>query len=389
MAQTSIIFDRCYGKVEKNLSLREREFSFLIQDFIDKNSQSLFANNPGGRVVWLNSYETKIFDICGLTVEELTLAIKSTNLNDSSWFHRNRPVYILLLLAQYYFFSKKKDELRTLSLMLIALIMYAGRQKKFFPHIGGPAFDNAMQYTINNLSNKYLLKQTGNIYKTIEATLETNNETYSKMLISKLDMDLFEYVSNLITRIHNFTKNIATEFHANIKAKNYINIESDLDPEEGKLIDRQNISMDIKKHEESCYLHAKGKTPIERNVRLVAGANSVSFNALNRCIEGIFKEESERLRVLIRYILIVFLVDQKESNEHICSSKFMLTCLRVYSKSNTKEVNVLALKDLLETLLKDHSEDFNKTQRIATKTNFKKALFMYMVTHIQLTVCSK
>jgi hypothetical protein len=122
---------------------------------------------------------------------------------------------------------------------------------------------------------------------------------------------------------------------------------------------------------------------------LVAGANSVSFNALNRCIEGIFKEESERLRVLIRYILIVFLVDQKESNEHICSSKFMLTCLRVYSKSNTKEVNVLALKDLLETLLKDHSEDFNKTQRIATKTNFKKALFMYMVTHIQLTVCSK
>jgi hypothetical protein len=173
---TKILKERLYSKMTKALSRNQRKLITLISKFISDNSESLFANHPGGRIYYSSKLEGKLFDLCGVSTEEVASAISATELNDVSWRQRNRTVFTLLALALVYFTKKRRE--RKLVLMMLALTMYTGRQKKFFPYNTGQGFDNAMQYTISNLSNKYLIKQKGNLHAALEATIEQSDKTY-------------------------------------------------------------------------------------------------------------------------------------------------------------------------------------------------------------------
>jgi len=382
---TTILKDRLFPAIEKSLKRNQRKLIITISKFISDNSDSLFANNPGGRVYYSAKLEQKLFDLCGLTDSEVAAAISATELNEDSWKQRNRTVYTLLALVLIYFAKKKKE--RKLVLMMLALTMYTGRQKKFFPYNTGTGFDNAMQYTINNLSNKYLIKQKGNLYAALEATIDQSDKKYKRSLEQFADRYIFAYTINLLNRIHNFVKNIAIEFHANKSSGKYINLESDHDPEEGQLLDVNNISFSINKITNNAYLKTKTNKPDTKSIRIVAHSNRVSQVVLQNAIEKIVSEEDDNLKEIFRYIITIFLVDKHQVIEDICSAKFMLNAYQAYSKSHTKEENVIKLKKNLGELLENHSSEYNKTQRAATKSNFKKALYLYFTMHIQRTIC--
>jgi len=382
---TTILKDRLYPAMEKSLKRNHQKLMSLISKFISDNSESLFANHPGGRVYYSAKIEHDMFDLCGVTTEEVTAVIAATELNEESWRQRNRTVFTLLALTLIYFAKKKKE--RKLVLMMLALTMYTGRQKKFFPYNTGAGFDNAMQYTVSNLSNKYLIKQKGNLHAALEATIDQSDKTYKRALEEATDRHIFAYTINLLNRIHNFVKNIASEFHDNKQNGRYINLERDTDPEEGNLLDVNNISFSITKATENSYLGTKTNKPDTKTIRIVAQSNKVSQVVLHNAIEKIVSEEDDNLKELFRLIVTVFLVDKRQTVEDICSSKFMLQAFKAYSKSHTKETNVIQLKENLGILLENHSAEYNKTQRIATKSSFKKALYLYFVTSIQRTVC--
>jgi len=386
---TTIIFDRLYDRVTNSLNKNKNQFINEIKKFLDNNSEALFSNNLGQRVFYNTKFEGKMFELCGVAESEISEAINSTNLNDKSWYHRNRPIYVLLFLVQRYFDDKKKKEEKKLILMMFSVVIYSGRQKHFFPFNSSVGFDNVMQYTVNNLSNKYLLKQKGNVYSALEATTFTVEKTYEKLLNSKKDEDIFIYIINMVTRVHNFVKNIAEQFYENKKSGKYLNLEKSTNDKDGSLIDVDNVSFAISSIVEKTFMSLKTNRLDGKIVRLSAHTTTVSQLSLANTLNNIIKNEEEDLKELLRLILVIFLVDKQKPLDDICSTSFVLEGLQAFSKSHTKEENVINLKETLDKFLKEYSDDYNKTQRQATKSNFRKAVYLFFLTYTQSTFCNK
>jgi hypothetical protein len=385
---TSIIHDECFEKVSTGLRRVGDEFQRYVKRFIDKNSESLFSNQMGGRISYGPEVEGELFRFCGIRREELQAAMSKTDVIQGHWKVGNEPVYYLLLLAQRHFLRAKRSEDQHLALMMFGIISYSIQQRRYFKYASGTGFDNIMNYTINQLSQKFLLKQHGTVYGALEATLEKSGATYSELVASEKDSDSLLYVTNTSSRINNWVQNFAKEFYKNRENGKYLNIDQEVDPNEGFLRDTTNVSMAITKMTENAMLVSRMNTPSTRIARLLAMSNGISQPELISAVEQINRKEEDRLRDLIRTILTIFLVDQQQHADDICSTKFVLYSLRAYSKSHTKEPNVLALKKTLDDLLGDYSETYVKTQRAATQINLRKALFQYYVSHIQTTVCS-
>jgi len=380
---TTIIRDRLYSKVAAAMMLNKQKLSSFIRKFFDVNSEALFASHPGLRIRFGRKEEEELFEICGVTDDEVAAAIEATQLNDKSWYNRNRPIYILMVVLLSYFEKTRKQREKEQVLMLFASIIYGKRQRTHFKYNSGPAFENIMRYTMNNLSNKFLFKQKGTVFATLEATAEQSDKTYRRLLTSGLDKDVFAYVTNMYTRISQLVRKIANKFFENREDGNYLNLERETGEEEGQILDVTNVSFVITRATDNAYLAAKTGKPSQRVARVVAASNRISQAALHGAIESFFRDEEDRLRELIRLILTIFLVDQRQPAENINSAKFNLVSLQTYAKSHTSEPNVVALKKLLGEILEDYSDDYNRTQRAATKTSFRKGLFMYVVTHIQ------
>lgn len=385
---TTVIHDEQYARVSAALDRGGQEFPRYVQRFVDRNSESLFATHMGGRVSYGPDVEADLFRICGVRKDEMQATMSRTEVIREHWKVGNEPVYYLLLLAQRHYLEKKKPKEQHLALMMFGVISYSIQQRRYFKYASGVGFDNVMNYTINQLSQKFLIKQHGSVYGALEATLEKSGETYQDLVASHSDADALLYITNTSSRINNWVQNFAKEFYKNKDSGRYLNVDKEVDPEEGFLRDTTNVSMAISKITDNAVLATKTNAPNTRVARLLASSNGISQSELISAVEQINRKEEERLRELIRVILTIFLVDQRQQAEDICSTRFTLYCLRAYGKSHTKEPNVLRLKGILDELLADYSETYNKTQRAHTQINLRKALFQYYVSHIQTTVCS-
>ena len=66
----------------------------------------------------------------------------------------------------------------------------------------------------------------------------------------------------------------------------------------------------------------------------------------------------------------------------IKSRNFIAICHALYLKSNTNNESIIRIKEILDSWLTECSDNYNKTERIATKNNFRKAVYMYYVLNI-------
>jgi hypothetical protein len=94
------------------------------------------------------------------------------------------------------------------------------------------------------------------------------------------------------------------------------------------------------------------------------------------------KSPSE-IRELINLILQVYLFDDKNSVDEIRSKKFIVHAIDLYKKSNTNDELVIKIKSILDQWLKENSDNYAKTQRKATLTNFRRALYYFFIFTIQ------
>jgi hypothetical protein len=376
------------GRLDAAFSANSKKITAHVSKFLDANSEALFAPHMGLRIAYSSAFEDELFRLSGVTPDEIRKAIKETGLNEDKWHQRNRPVFVLHLMLYRRFLAARDVNMAKRMIMLMAVTMYSGRHKAFFPFANGTAFDNIMAYTSNNLSNKFLLKQKGSLHGALDATVDQAMETYDKMLKSKADEDSFKFTINLLTRVHNLVKGVASKFHENWANKNYLNKETETNPDDGSMRDSVNVSTAVTRLVQTSSLHFRTSAPNPSRLSIIARANQISQGELRAVVDQASRklEESE-IAELVRLILTIFLVDQNGKPEDVCSSSFVVEALKAYTKSHTSEPNVLALKRTLDSIMSKSSDGYTKTTREATKTNFRKALFMYLVTSIQEANC--
>jgi len=378
---SKIIYTKLYSRIENEFKINKKitpELMDHIKKVIDKHSASLYKSGPFDRIYITDEDLLKVNKIFNIDNKEIKEIIKQITFIQSSWKALNNPFAFLMLVIMKYYYVNKMEKERKLSLFFLAVHYYAILHVRLFKFVQ----KETMEYTINNLSNKHDLKIYGTVFKALEKKLDNFHETYKKLLASDDDKKLADYLMNLNTRIFQWLRGILNEYVINKNSGKYFNSEEEnFDPENFK--ETTNLSLDLSRITQNITMKIITNPIIFEYCEKSAKINNISVSSLHDTLTQIKKNQDPRLKQLIAAILEIFIVDEKNEIKFISSQKFLNSCLLIYNKSNTTNSSIILIKKILDEWLTEYNERYNRTERLATKINFRRALYMYFVFCIQ------
>lgn len=382
---TSVILANIYPKVEQAFTSKEtqRKFSAIVASYVDRNVNRLSTAGPSKRTLFSDMERNKVYDLIDFDPKICKAIVKQSNYIKASWKIVNDPFNLVMMMILRYAKLNKLDQINQLAVTYLTLSMYPSLHYKYFKFEPNEAI---MQYTINNLSNKFKVKQVGNILQALVDTTALADKTYDKNIRHANDKELTDYINAYKTRLNSLIKKIRDAFEKDYRSGNYMNTERDNEDENDFKTSDSN-SLLIQRIVDQVVLKLSVNGPDSRIVDISAKMNQVSVNetrnTLNQLTQN--KDESINIRALCESILYLYLFNGENHVNDLNGSKFLTFCLAVYKKSNTNDENVIKVKSILDTWIDKYSETYRKTQRVATLNNFRRALYTFFVFTLQRT----
>jgi hypothetical protein len=382
---TSVILANIYPKVEQAFTSKEtqRKFSAIVASYVDRNVNRLSTAGPSKRTLFSDMERNKVYDLIDFDPKTCKAIVKQSNYIKASWKIVNDPFNLVMMMILRYAKLNKLDQINQLAVTYLTLSMYPSLHYKYFKFEPNEAI---MQYTINNLSNKFKVKQVGNILQALVDTTALADKTYDKNIRHANDKELTDYINAYKTRLNSLIKKIRDAFEKDYRSGNYMNTERDNEDENDFKTSDSN-SLLIQRIVDQVVLKLSVNGPDSRIVDISAKMNQVSVNetrnTLNQLTQN--KDESVNIRALCESILYLYLFNGENHVNDLNGSKFLTFCLAVYKKSNTNDENVIKVKSILDTWIEKYSETYRKTQRVATLNNFRRALYTFFVFTLQRT----
>lgn len=373
---------------EKANKQNELKCKKMVNAFIDKNNEALFHPTPAYRLVFQDGQREKLFDCYNVDSGHIKKIMgiidrdKSVRKPIGYNYVGTKPFNIFSAALIKYYMIKKDKEMLSTTMMNLIFSFYALSHAKYYRYIPNP---NIMEYTINRINNKFLFKQYGSVIKVLQHAVAVNHEAMKDGLLKDGDQGLLEYLSSLNSRLNNQMNLFASEFYKDQEEKNIIFKQAD-DYSEGNYTLTTNLSMDISSKAEGA-THEFFSTRInEKRAELAAKACSVDPNVLKDAIGNIRQKDPDLIKQVIINIMMTYMNDPRNNSKELGSQKFVGECIRIYSKSNIKVQSVIDLKKLLDEMLNIACSRYHDTTRENTKSNYRKALFVYLVLMIQQSV---
>ena len=382
---TSVILANIYPKVEQAFTSKEtqRKFSAIVASYVDRNVNRLSTAGPSKRTLFSDMERNKVYDLINFDPKLCKAIVKQSNYIKASWKIVNDPFNLVMMMILRYAKLNQLDQINQLAVTYLTLSMYPSLHYKYFKFEPNEAI---MQYTINNLSNKFKVKQVGNILQALVDTTALADKTYDKNIRHANDKELTDYINSYKTRLNSLIKKIRDAFEKDYRSGNYMNTERDNEDENDFKTSDSN-SLLIQRIVDQVVLKLSVNGPDSRIVDISAKMNQVSVNetrnTLNQLTQN--KDESVNIRALCESILYLYLFNGENHVNDLNGSKFLTFCLAVYKKSNTNDENVIKVKSILDTWIEKYSETYRKTQRVATLNNFRRALYTFFVFTLQRT----
>lgn len=382
---TSVILANIYPKVEQAFTSKEtqRKFSAIVASYVDRNVNRLSTAGPSKRTLFSDMERNKVYDLIDFDPKICKAIVKQSNYIKASWKIVNDPFNLVMMMILRYAKLNKLDQINQLAVTYLTLSMYPSLHYKYFKFEPNEAI---MQYTINNLSNKFKVKQVGNILQALVDTTALADKTYDKNIRHANDKELTDYINAYKTRLNSLIKKIRDAFEKDYRSGNYMNTERDNEDENDFKTSDSN-SLLIQRIVDQVVLKLSVNGPDSRIVDISAKMNQVSVNetrnTLNQLTQN--KDESVNIRALCESILYLYLFNGENHVNDLNGSKFLTFCLAVYKKSNTNDENVIKVKSILDIWIEKYSETYRKTQRVATLNNFRRALYTFFVFTLQRT----
>lgn len=382
---TSVILANIYPKVEQAFTSNEtqRKFSAIVASYVDRNVNRLSTAGPSKRTLFSDMERNKVYDLINFDPKSCKAIVKQSNYIKASWKIVNDPFNLVMMMILRYAKLNQLDQINQLAVTYLTLSMYPSLHYKYFKFEPNEAI---MQYTINNLSNKFKVKQVGNILQALVDTTALADKTYDKNIRHANDKELTDYINAYKTRLNSLIKKIRDAFEKDYRSGNYMNTERDNEDENDFKTSDSN-SLLIQRIVDQVVLKLSVNGPDSRIVDISAKMNQVSVNetrnTLNQLTQN--KDESVNIRALCESILYLYLFNGENHVNDLNGSKFLTFCLAVYKKSNTNDENVIKVKSILDTWIEKYSETYRKTQRVATLNNFRRALYTFFVFTLQRT----
>ena len=355
------LVNRLNGQIEEAFKNKNNINTLMkyIQRYADKNGDLLLSTDMSSRLIFSESDKNIIYTVTGIKQTEVSAAIKDSPVIKSTWKIATNPFYMLCILIMRYFINHKMESECDALTVYMSYLIYTTSHKgsfKFTPN------KQIMDYTINNLSNRFLIKQVGTIQGMIENTVvPAIHERYMPELKNGSDENLKDIISALETRISSVIKNIAKEFYDNHKTGKYL-FHEDEDLSEDNFHLSDNISFKINRVVTvvTQSIISEGfdqQTCLKRAINLNSGA---SIKKLEPMLRTIIEEDIEHISEMISDILTLFIYKgTNNSIEDIKTMKFISESLQIY-KSNSQDDITARIKERLLYWIKITSEKYGR-----------------------------
>lgn len=392
----------------------KREISYLLKTaFYDKVCQSLkdpkntralfsyIANYRNKNINVLSSpYITNIivfnsvgedanivFKCCGVEKSEVeikleetlkTLKLDKTGKNRDQQAANVSSVRVILVMAMAYFYNDK-EKLRILGMYYAYSFYYS----VFTLYFGSKDKINqeCMEYTVNEMTNKFNLKKLGSLDELLSYTIEVANNTYTDRFKRLADNDIIDQIMAYKTRISHTFRNIRSEYAKNYAKGNRIFDSNERDAEGQIIMDRENNLMAVDSLA-SKYTTMFFQTEINVNsVNFASGMCEVSRNEIRSAIdllhrEGDVREVKEFYQCLF---YLFFTANPNALSRDIHSNKFLAAADAIYKKGNSNDKSIIRIKQLSHKWLSVGSKTYSSSTREATLNAFRKAIYLYFV----------
>lgn len=385
--KSKIMLEYIYPKVNNTLSSPsgDRKFKELIGKYIDRNQTRLYTIGPQFLIPFTDNDKKEYFDLFQINQTELVNKVKSLvkSINDKSNFIylTNNPIlWLFYCCIRYYHIKKDKKGLNS-ALAIYALAVYPSVHSMIFPYEPNEAI---MQYTIDHLSEKYIIKQAGNIFTTLFTSISHSYDFLKGNLVEATDGEIIRFIQRIRNDQKSLLKNIADQYMSNYRKG--LRVSSNLDSQSDIVIDPN------KENDTSVVDSVTNKVivPILTNginLQIASQAKAIAQISLADCKYYISKiltdKYSDYIRAFIQAILFRFLYDDKKKKEDINSKEYLVWASSLFRQTNARNDNVQLIKNTLSKWA-DETGIYSKFKREASRVNYKKAIFFYFIISIQV-----
>lgn len=381
---TSVITNMLSPKIKGVLSNAEnsRKLMNIINMYVDRNIEKLTTVGPVKRVLFTDVERDKVWNLIGLTPSVVDKAVAATTYIKEKTTPGNPFNILMTLIIRYYKIEKKTKEQNS-SILYLTLSMYPSLHTKYFKFEPN---EQIMAFTVQNMSNKFKLKQSGSLLQALSETTLLSDEHYSKELIRGNDKDIADYILSFKTRLNGMMKNICNEFMKQHKEKNYLNYEVDNEDENNFSVADSNSYL-ITRMTDAVVMKLSVQGPNSAIIVASAKMNDVSVNNLRNTVTAICKDKKskEDLKTFISSILYLYVFDGSNDKENLHGNKFLLFSLDIYKRANTQDPNIIKIKEILNRWVDTYSEEYKKTNAVGTVLAFRKAVYTFFIFTIQRT----
>jgi hypothetical protein len=336
----NILISEIYPLIEKGLNKKENneKLKLSVSEFLDRNNEKLTTIGPIYRIVFSYDDIDKLYECIEVNPELIKQAIKKSPAIKNQWQIMNNPFNSASALIVRYYIIHKNEEMANIMLIYLTMSMYPSLHSKYFEFEPN---EQVMNYTINNLSNKFKIKQTGTIY---HALIETTKGAYTlhyEDLMRGNDKDIIDFIMAVKTRLNSLLRHISNEFYRNKQDNLYLNTDND-NYDENNFHEADSNIYAIDRVTNAVVLKLLVNGPNIKLVTLAANWNHVSVNELRNYVNSMLVSENrEKIKSVVESILFLYLFDSQNTIQDINSGKFINYCLEVYKKSNTTDKNIL------------------------------------------------
>jgi len=385
--------DKYFPYIESFLPKTERLLFQYISKYEDRNSFLLNTPYPLDVIVFnINGDDSDIIYKCTrINKDELIKDIAKVPKSKSAIENASlTPLQlVLLMIIRYYLVTKQKDKAKTIY-YYYGYSIYWSIYNSFLKSKGYAPNKETMVYTVNELTYKNILKKIGSVKEWIgyNVQIPIENDSSYERLADFRDEDIRRTMEAIIVNMRSKIREVSSKYYANWENK------------ETLLTSKQTIDVgedEVQTEDTSITAEAEVLAQAFTNDFFVTDINTATANRAAMLAKDVSAKELkvalDKLRTdvpvneiysLYAALLYLYLTSGESgvSTSSIKSLKFFMVMKDMFKKGNSINVNIIKIRDLINKWLEDGSNVYRITNREATKTGYRRAMYYYFILSI-------
>lgn len=385
-SDTHIIVEKLYPKIKSVLDTvqGDKKFKQLVGQYMDRNNNKLHTSGPLFMIPFGDVDKSQYFSLFEVSAKEIQNMVDEItgkmSINSDFKLLKGNPIFWIFYCCIRYYTIKKDDKGLNTALAIYALSAYPSIFHVFFKY---PPNEAVMQYTMDNLSEKYLMKQGGHLFGGLFLSIKHSYNFLKPFMVDASDKEIIRFIQRIRNDQKSMIKNICDQYMQNHAKGLRVKLTKDSYDE---------VQLDVDSENNSTVVEVSANNIVNQiitnglDLKRVSLCKDLANIGLSDCRFYLSKiisvKYTQEIQAFIHSVLFLYLYDEHKKREDINSSNFLVWSSELFRKTNSNNKNIKCIKDTLDKW-GEESGVHSKFKREASRVNYKKAIFWYFILSIQ------